>query len=31
MLDLLDVHEGDVVMDLGSGDGRIIMIVANDY
>ena len=31
MLDLADVHEGDVVIDLGSGDGRIIMTAAKDY
>jgi predicted RNA methylase len=31
MLELADVQETDVVIDLGSGDGRIIMIAANDY
>ena len=31
MLELAEVHEGDVVIDLGSGDGRIIMTAANEY
>jgi predicted O-methyltransferase YrrM len=31
MLELADVHEGDTVIDLGSGDGRIIMTAAKDY
>jgi len=31
MLELADVKEGDVVIDLGSGDGRIIMTAAKEY
>lgn len=31
MLELGDVQEGDLVIDLGSGDGRIIMTAARDY
>ena len=31
MLELADVKEEDVVIDLGSGDGRIIMTVAKEY
>jgi cyclopropane fatty-acyl-phospholipid synthase-like methyltransferase len=31
MLDLTDVHEGDVVIDLGSGDGRIIITAAEEH
>ena len=31
MLELADVQEGDVVMDLGSGDGRIVMTAASEY
>jgi hypothetical protein len=31
MLELGEVQEGDVVIDLGSGDGRIIMTAARDY
>jgi cyclopropane fatty-acyl-phospholipid synthase-like methyltransferase len=31
MLQLAEVHEGDLVIDLGSGDGRIIIAAAKDY
>lgn len=31
MLELADVQEQDVVIDLGSGDGRIIMTAAKEY
>jgi precorrin-6B methylase 2 len=31
MLELAEVKEEDVVIDLGSGDGRIIMTAAKDY
>ena len=31
MLELADVQEGDVVIDLGSGDGRIITTAAKEY
>jgi tRNA1(Val) A37 N6-methylase TrmN6 len=31
MLQLAEVHEGDMVIDLGSGDGRIIISAAKDY
>ena len=31
MLQLAQVHEGDMVIDLGSGDGRIIISAAKDY
>jgi cyclopropane fatty-acyl-phospholipid synthase-like methyltransferase len=31
MLELGDVREGDVVIDLGSGDGRIIITAAEEY
>jgi ribosomal protein L11 methylase PrmA len=31
MLELAEVQEGDVVIDLGSGDGRIIITAAKDY
>jgi cyclopropane fatty-acyl-phospholipid synthase-like methyltransferase len=31
MLKLADVQESDVLIDLGSGDGRIIITAANEY
>lgn len=31
MLDLAQVKEGDIVFDLGSGDGRIPIMAARDY
>ena len=31
MLDLADVHRADVVYDLGSGDGRIVIAAARKY
>jgi len=31
MLELADVHERDVLIDLGSGDGRIILTAAEKY
>jgi len=31
MLELADIHEGDTVIDLGSGDGRIITTAAKEY
>src|SRR5512141_612542 len=31
MLELADVKKGDVVYDLGSGDGRIVIRAANKY
>ena len=31
MLKLADVHKGDVVYDLGSGDGRIIITAAKQF
>src|SRR5688572_831947 len=31
MLQLADVSQGDVVLDLGSGDGRIVILAASRY
>jgi cyclopropane fatty-acyl-phospholipid synthase-like methyltransferase len=31
MLELANVHKDDIVIDLGSGDGRIIISAAKDY
>jgi predicted RNA methylase len=31
MLKMAGVHKGDVVYDLGSGDGRIVVTAAKDY
>ncbi len=31
MLDMANVAEGDIVYDLGSGDGRIVIAAARDY
>lgn len=31
MLQLAKVHEGDMVIDLGSGDGRIIITAAKEF
>jgi len=31
MIELADIQEEDVVIDLGSGDGRIIMAAAKEY